>query len=318
MSINKNIYNQSSYFKELREIENLANTQKKGMAFEIWCMILLIDAGIPTCLTHRIGANDGGIDLLSIFSSNKKTAIQCKCWKGDINKKIIIETDNKKSDFDCLDSIVITNGLAIPEVIEFAKTKGVKIWDIEKILNLIGKANHRSCYQFLNSNNIEIPSELIIIFEKLGYEKFHKKSKYESKFSKSSKKYIDINNFNDKLMEFQNLTLNNKSKNLKNTFSKPKENFKTNFTNNDLSNISNKIKPINISKSQAIACESSSNSNIIKRKNTDEDSFFQRFIKNPGGIIQALIIITGFGAMFLLFLYGFCYLFYSILKKIFS
>jgi len=111
-----------------------------GYAFERFCADILAANGFESVRVTQ-GSGDQGIDIIA-FKDGIKYGIQCKCYSSDIGNKAVQEAFAGKTFYDCHVGIVLTNQHFTLHAIELAKKNGIVLWDRNKLLTMIKKANN--------------------------------------------------------------------------------------------------------------------------------------------------------------------------------
>ena len=111
-----------------------------GHAFERFCADILVGNGFESVRVTQ-GSGDQGIDIIA-FKDGIKYGIQCKCYSSDIGNKAVQEAFAGKTFYDCHVGIVLTNQHFTSHAIELAKKNGIVLWDRNKLLTMIKKANN--------------------------------------------------------------------------------------------------------------------------------------------------------------------------------
>lgn len=86
------------------------------------------------------GSGDHGIDILA-EKDGIAYAIQCKCYSSNIGNAAVQQAHTGKSIYHKDIAVVITNRYFTQQAIEEAAALGVKLWDRDKLNELIKKAN---------------------------------------------------------------------------------------------------------------------------------------------------------------------------------
>lgn len=105
-----------------------------GEEFEKYLADLLKSLGFRTELTK--GSGDQGVDILA-FRQNKKYVIQAKRYKSTVGNAAVQQVVAGKAYYGADESWVITNSTYTKGAIELANTTNTKLWDREKLSNLI-------------------------------------------------------------------------------------------------------------------------------------------------------------------------------------
>ncbi|EOO71763.1 restriction endonuclease [Bacillus mycoides] len=105
-----------------------------GEEFEQYLADFLKSLGFRTELTK--GSGDQGVDILA-FKQNKKYVIQAKRYKSTVGTAAVQEVVAGKAFYDADESWVITNSKFTKGAVELASKTNTKLWDREKLSNLI-------------------------------------------------------------------------------------------------------------------------------------------------------------------------------------
>lgn len=84
-------------------------------------------------------SGDHGIDILA-EKDNITFSLQCKCYSGNVGNSAVQQAHTGKSIYHTDISIVVTNRFFTQQAIEEASALGVKLWDRNKILELISNS----------------------------------------------------------------------------------------------------------------------------------------------------------------------------------
>ena len=109
----------------------------EGHAFEHFCADLLKKNGFSS-VTVTPGSGDHGIDILA-EKDDITYAIQCKCYSSNIGNSAVQQAHTGKSLYKRDVAVVITNRYFTNQATEEAHHLGVKLWDRNKLKELIGK-----------------------------------------------------------------------------------------------------------------------------------------------------------------------------------
>lgn len=135
-------FNQEVLFKlytsKIKKIRRNIDTME-GHEFEYFCAEILKKNGYEKVNVTQ-GSGDQGIDIIA-FKDGIKYGIQCKCYSSDIGNKAVQEVFAGKTFYECHIGIVLTNQYFTKSAKDLAKKNGVILWDREKLLELIEKAN---------------------------------------------------------------------------------------------------------------------------------------------------------------------------------
>lgn len=111
-----------------------------GQQFEDYCADLLLKNGFFNIrITQESG--DHGTDILA-EKDDISYAIQCKCYSSNIGNAAVQQAHSGKGFYHKDIAVVLTNQYFTTQAKEEADTLGVKLWDRNKLEELIGKANN--------------------------------------------------------------------------------------------------------------------------------------------------------------------------------
>lgn len=110
-----------------------------GHEFEYFCADILEKNGYENVEVTK-GSGDHGIDILA-EKDGIAYAIQCKCYSSNIGNAAVQQAHTGKSIYHKDIAVVITNRYFTQQAIEEAAALGVKLWDRDKLNELIKKAN---------------------------------------------------------------------------------------------------------------------------------------------------------------------------------
>ena len=111
----------------------------EGHEFEFFCAELLKRNEFVDVQVTK-GSGDHGIDILA-EKDGITYAIQCKCYSSNIGNAAVQQAHTGKSIYRKDIAIVLTNRYFTQQAIEEAAALGVKLWDRDKLNELIKKAN---------------------------------------------------------------------------------------------------------------------------------------------------------------------------------
>lgn len=120
-----------------RQNENYDNME--GHEFERFCAELLLKNGFESAEVTQ-GSGDHGIDILA-EKDGITYAIQCKCYSSNIGNAAVQQAHTGKSIYRKDIAIVLTNRYFTPQAKEEAQALGVKLWDRDKLNDMIKKSN---------------------------------------------------------------------------------------------------------------------------------------------------------------------------------
>ncbi len=110
-----------------------------GIEFEKYCAYILSKNNF-TEIKITPASGDHGIDILAL--KNEITyAIQCKCYSDNVGNAAIQQAHTGKSLYHKDIAVVITNRYFTQQAIEEAQALGVKLWDRDKLNEMIGGTN---------------------------------------------------------------------------------------------------------------------------------------------------------------------------------
>lgn len=106
-----------------------------GHQFEYFCADILKKNGFTNVVVTQ-GSGDHGIDVLA-EKDDITYAIQCKCYSDNIGNAAVQQAHTGKSLYHKDIAAVMTNRYFTSQAIEEAKTLGVKLWNRDKLNELI-------------------------------------------------------------------------------------------------------------------------------------------------------------------------------------
>lgn len=106
-----------------------------GHQFEYFCADILRKNGFSN-VTVTQGSGDHGIDILA-DKYGISYAIQCKCYSSDIGNAAVQQAHTGKSLYHKDIAVVLTNRYFTPQAKEEATALGVKLWDRDKLNEMI-------------------------------------------------------------------------------------------------------------------------------------------------------------------------------------
>ena len=109
-----------------------------GHDFEYYCADILRKNGFCNVEVTQ-GSGDHGIDVLA-EKDGISYAIQCKCYSSNIGNAAIQQAHTGKSLYRKDIAVVMTNRFFTQQAINEANELGVKLWDRNKINEMIEKA----------------------------------------------------------------------------------------------------------------------------------------------------------------------------------
>jgi restriction system protein len=107
----------------------------EGHDFEFFCADLLKKNGFYDVNVTQ-GSGDHGIDILA-EKDGITYAIQCKCYSSSIGNAAVQQAHTGKSYYKRDIAVVLTNQYFTSQAIEEAKEIGVKLWDRDKLEEMI-------------------------------------------------------------------------------------------------------------------------------------------------------------------------------------
>lgn len=110
----------------------------EGHDFEYFCADLLRKNGFINVEVTQ-GSGDHGIDILS-EKDDITYAIQCKCYSSNIGNAAVQQAHTGKSLYNRNIAVVMTNNYFTAQAKSEANTLGVKLWDRDKLKELIEKS----------------------------------------------------------------------------------------------------------------------------------------------------------------------------------
>lgn len=109
-----------------------------GLEFEKYCAYILFKSGYENI---KITPSSGDHDIDILAEKDEITyAIQCKCYSDNIGNAAVQQAHTGKSLYHKDIAVVMTNRYFTQQAIDEAKTLGVKLWDRDKLNNLIEQA----------------------------------------------------------------------------------------------------------------------------------------------------------------------------------
>lgn len=114
----------------------------EGHDFEYFCADILRKNRFAKVEVTQ-GSGDHGIDILA-EKDGISYAIQCKCYSSNVGNAAIQQAHTGKSLYHKDIAVVLTNQYFTQQAINEASALGVKLWDREHLINLIGNAENRN------------------------------------------------------------------------------------------------------------------------------------------------------------------------------
>lgn len=112
----------------------------EGHDFEYFCADLLKGNGFSNVEVTQ-GSGDHGIDILA-EKYDISYAIQCKCYSSNVGNAAVQQAHTGKSLYHKDVAVVLTNQYFTQQAKEEANTLGVKLWDRDKLQEMIKIANN--------------------------------------------------------------------------------------------------------------------------------------------------------------------------------
>ena len=106
-----------------------------GLEFEHYCAEILESNGFTNVEVTQ-GSGDHGIDILA-EKDDITYAIQCKCYSSNIGNAAVQQAHTGKSLYHKDIAVVLTNQYFTQQAQEEAKALGVKLWDRNRLQNMI-------------------------------------------------------------------------------------------------------------------------------------------------------------------------------------
>lgn len=149
--LNDLIYGREAATKRFHERQNTTNSSHQsetyifnnydhmdGHDFEYFCADLLKKNGFSNVEVTQ-GSGDHGIDILA-DKYDISYAIQCKCYSSNIGNAAVQQAHTGKSLYHRDIAVVLTNQYFTTQAKEEAKALGVKLWDRDKLQELINNS----------------------------------------------------------------------------------------------------------------------------------------------------------------------------------
>lgn len=122
------------YVKPCDEVDSM-----NGHDFECFCADLLKKNGFSNVVVTQ-SSGDHGIDILA-EKDDITYAIQCKCYSSNIGNAAVQQALAGKKFYQKDIAVVLTNQYFTPQAKDEARIFGVKLWDRDKLHDLIQKSN---------------------------------------------------------------------------------------------------------------------------------------------------------------------------------
>ena len=123
---------------ENAKYENSNIDTMSGVEFENYAAYILHKNGFINIRTTP-ASGDHGIDLTA-YKDDISYAIQCKCYSSNIGNAAVQQAHTGKSIYHKDIAVVMTNRYFTQQAIDEAATLGVKLWDRDKLDDMIGKS----------------------------------------------------------------------------------------------------------------------------------------------------------------------------------
>ena len=149
------IYIKSSILKE-KYINSGIDTIDKfsGEEFERFLLAHFKNLGYKGELTPK--TNDYGADL-ALSKAGSKVVVQAKRWTNAVGIKAIQEIIGAKEYYKADSCLVVTNNYFTPNAIKLAASSNVELWDRDKLIEIMAKANGKEIVEKkLVTNNITV------------------------------------------------------------------------------------------------------------------------------------------------------------------
>lgn len=118
--------------KSLHEIDNMS-----GYEFEKYMKEMYAFLGYS--VKHTPLAGDQGADLILKSKDGEKTAVQVKCYSGNVPNKAVQEVVASMRLYGCTRGAVVTNSYFTNPAIELAKANDIELIDRKKLADMIKK-----------------------------------------------------------------------------------------------------------------------------------------------------------------------------------
>jgi hypothetical protein len=137
-----------------------------GIKFEHFICNLFIKLGYQNVKVTKASA-DGGVDVIA-YMDNKKVAIQCKRYGGNVGSQAVSEVYKGKDLHKCDQALIITNSNFTQQAITEAKQLGILLVDRSGLKELIIKASNSNLTSTLDveETNIQLNSPIIETLKK--------------------------------------------------------------------------------------------------------------------------------------------------------
>lgn len=114
-----------------------------GHSFEQFCAEVLRKNSFHNVEVTQ-GSGDHGIDILA-EKDGISYAIQCKCYSSNIGNAAVQQAHTGKSIYKKDIAVVLTNRYFTPQAKEEAHTLGVKLWNRDKLNEMVNASKNLSC-----------------------------------------------------------------------------------------------------------------------------------------------------------------------------
>lgn len=129
-------FSRSDYVETGIDYKNVNFDQLSGIEFEKYCAHILLQNKFEDIkITPPSG--DHGIDVLA-EKDGVSYAIQCKCYSDNVGNAAVQQAHTGKSLYHKDIAVVMTNRYFTPQAAEEAAALGVKLWDRDKLSEMIG------------------------------------------------------------------------------------------------------------------------------------------------------------------------------------
>ena len=103
-------------------------------------------------VVHTKLSGDQGADLI-IMKSGEKTAVQSKKYSGKVSNKAIQEVVAAREHYKCKNAMVVTTGIFTKSAVQLAISNNVKLWDKNKLNQIINEINSSTEVEIKASQN---------------------------------------------------------------------------------------------------------------------------------------------------------------------
>lgn len=129
-------FSRSDYVEAGIDYKNVDFDKLSGIEFEKYCAHILLQNKFEDIkITPPSG--DHGIDVLA-EKDGVTYAIQCKCYSDNVGNAAVQQAHTGKSLYHKDIAVVMTNRYFTPQAIEEAEALGVKLWDRDKLNEMVG------------------------------------------------------------------------------------------------------------------------------------------------------------------------------------